>query len=506
MKPFDLREAGPDGAFDTADDVIHPLAVTPTYTAGTTIGLLIQDGPLTNGHYRFTANSSLKDLDGNPLDGDGDGIGGDAYVQLFDVTSPPGCVFESSGNDAPATATPLALTENPPASGLWLSQHGLGSLLTTSDVDYWSFTASAGDVVSVSVDRYQDSGVTTSLTLLDSNGNGCDSSYSDGPNGGSFISHYAIQTDGTYYVRVGSANNGTGTYETHVDLTRGIQQESDRGYSNDSVLGANAITLTPNGSGHIGATVAGTVMASTGSNTDKDLFLLGTLNAGNVVDLSVSLPTTSTLAPNVTLVDANGAALADENAPPVDGQFLATISTDGVYYAKIESGDGGTPGPWAQYLLNVDVTDLTLPKVTSVSPLPDDNGTTTAVIDRLAVTVSKDLDPATVASGSFDLRAAGPDGQFDTADDVVFSLAADSTYTSGTSVGLVVQDGPLPNGQLPFYRQGHDCGSRGQSAGRQRPWDGRSRLCSACSTSGCRRTSCWKGPTTTRKIRRRRWR
>ena len=93
------------------------------------------------------------------------------------------------------------MTEDPAGSGLWLSQHGLGSLSTTSDQDYWSFTASAGDVVSVSVDPYQQSGVTTDVTLLDGDGDYLSDVYNGGPNDASFISHYAIPASGTYYVR-----------------------------------------------------------------------------------------------------------------------------------------------------------------------------------------------------------------------------------------------------------------------------------------------------------------
>ena len=81
------------------------------------------------------------------------------------------------------------MTEDPAGSGLWLSQHGLGSLSTRSDEDYWSFTASAGDVVSVSVDPYQQSGVRTDVTLLDGYGSYLSDTYYGGPNDAAFVSH-----------------------------------------------------------------------------------------------------------------------------------------------------------------------------------------------------------------------------------------------------------------------------------------------------------------------------
>ena len=43
---------------------------------------------LPDGHYRFTADTTLTDRSGNPLDGDGDGSGGDVYQRVFDVALP----------------------------------------------------------------------------------------------------------------------------------------------------------------------------------------------------------------------------------------------------------------------------------------------------------------------------------------------------------------------------------------------------------------------------------
>ena len=204
---FDLREAGPDGAFDTADDKVYSVAVDSSVTSPTTIGLLITDGPLATGHYRFTAKSTILDLAGNPLEGNGNGTGGDDYVRVFDVRFAVGVRVEGPDDDTQDTATPLAMTEDPAGSGLWLSQHGLGNLSTTSDYDYWSFTASAGDVVSVSVDPYQQSGVTTNVYLFDDGWNHYWGAYYGGPNDASFLSHCTIPVSETYYVYVSSEGN-----------------------------------------------------------------------------------------------------------------------------------------------------------------------------------------------------------------------------------------------------------------------------------------------------------
>ena len=729
LNAWDLREAGLDGVFDTSDDVVYRLVLDPTYTSGLSIGLLIEDGPLGNGHYRFTANSTITDRSVNALDGNGDGVGGDAYQHIFDVSLPLGMVFEGRSNNSLVTATPLPLREDPAGSGLWLSEQGLGSIEPADDVDYWSFEALAGDVVSVSVDT-PDSDLNPYVELRNAGDGGLVGDHDAGPWSDAFISHYVIDSSGTYYVLVCRGywwDTTPGSYQVHVELARGIQQESDGGYSNDSTGGANTLSLALGSPGHRVATVSGMVMEPEWGNTDEDLYGWGTINAGNVVELNVRLPSTSTLVPKVSLVDSAGVAVTDEDGDPNDGHFLGTIAVTGMYYGKIESpmprvswfygghwyvaldwgmgwndaeayaqgmgghlvtindaaenewlrstfvgsgqtwwigltdqvvegtwewssgeavgytnwatgqpdswddwyggeadggvlqGDGtwadyhvgrgfgslaelevnrGSPGPRAQYLLDVDVVDLVPPQVMAVSPVPAPGGSTDKVVDRLTVTVSEDLEASTVnavnpligqynghyylltptamtwgdaeayaqglgghlvtindaaeqayvqqwfwasspwigltdqmvegtwewssaeavgytnwapgqpnnwdewwggeadsvfmqadgmwvdfrgdhpfwglvelesvidsdgdgvpdvvdvypsdALNAWDLREAGLDGVFDTSDDVVYRLVLDPTYTSGLSIGLLIEDGPLGNGHYRF--------------------------------------------------------
>ncbi|MHB1035438.1 MAG: S8 family serine peptidase [Pirellulales bacterium] len=81
-----LMAAGPDRAFDTADDVNYALTVSPPYADGLGAGLVITGGPLPPGEYRFSANAdALTDLAGDRLDGDGDGQPGGAYARRFTV-------------------------------------------------------------------------------------------------------------------------------------------------------------------------------------------------------------------------------------------------------------------------------------------------------------------------------------------------------------------------------------------------------------------------------------
>lgn len=79
---YDFREAGPDGLFDSPDDVLYGLI--PHYTFGAvqaTVDVVVTGGVLPSGNYRLriSGNTSIHDLAGNKLDGDNDGIdGGDS--------------------------------------------------------------------------------------------------------------------------------------------------------------------------------------------------------------------------------------------------------------------------------------------------------------------------------------------------------------------------------------------------------------------------------------------
>ncbi|MBT9456787.1 MAG: right-handed parallel beta-helix repeat-containing protein, partial [Burkholderiaceae bacterium] len=81
---YELRSAGADGLFNTADDQL--IALKPGYSyPATDLTLQLVNGPLADGLYRLTLAGSLFDTAGNALDGNGDGTGGDAYVRTFSI-------------------------------------------------------------------------------------------------------------------------------------------------------------------------------------------------------------------------------------------------------------------------------------------------------------------------------------------------------------------------------------------------------------------------------------
>jgi hypothetical protein len=119
---YELRGAGENGIFGDADDVIFDLA--PHYTAGALSVLLDVAGglPLTP-LYRLSVSgsSTIHDLSGLALDGDGDGQPGGNYVQTT-VVKPAGVTVIAAGGptaiEAGAAATFTLVLDNRPAENV----------------------------------------------------------------------------------------------------------------------------------------------------------------------------------------------------------------------------------------------------------------------------------------------------------------------------------------------------------------------------------------------------
>ncbi len=139
---WELREAGPDTVFNTADDRLVALALAAPYVSGTDISLNLTDGTLTLGRYRFTViDGALLDLDGTA---------NDEFTLDFRAIPPP--VNEIEPNNELAAATPLQLYEDPVGSGLWTSGVAVGTISPQGDGDYWSFPARQGDQLVINLE------------------------------------------------------------------------------------------------------------------------------------------------------------------------------------------------------------------------------------------------------------------------------------------------------------------------------------------------------------------
>ena len=88
------------------------------------------------------------------------------------------------------------------------------------------------------------------------------------------------------------------------------------------------------------------------------------------------------------------------------------------------------------------------PHVTSVTPVP--GFTTKLPLTNAAIAFDKPLLRA-VAAADFDLRAAGPDGKFDSADDLLIPVASIRFNQDNTAIELDFGN-PLPIGKYPLDR------------------------------------------------------
>ncbi len=137
----------------------------------------------------------------------------------FIVTAPTTGLFEGRGNRDFATAVPLALQLDPLGTGLLRTEvYGYGSFDPTNDLDFFKFSAQAGDRVAVNVDPIgtSDSFVHRSAWLMP-NGNTIASDTQSGPGNTAFISNGALTTTGEYFVRVTRGGGTTGSYRVRVD-------------------------------------------------------------------------------------------------------------------------------------------------------------------------------------------------------------------------------------------------------------------------------------------------
>lgn len=101
---YRLLGAGDDDTFDTADDFTIPLSLQSgsMYRVGTNEFNFAISGGMPSSKYRFIVESGgITDPFGNPLDGNGDGTGGDDFVRSFTLVGPTVAynVSVSSGDD-----------------------------------------------------------------------------------------------------------------------------------------------------------------------------------------------------------------------------------------------------------------------------------------------------------------------------------------------------------------------------------------------------------------------
>jgi methionine-rich copper-binding protein CopC len=423
-----LRDAGADGILGNGDDVIYPLTASLPGPGGRSVAFAIANPPLQPGKYRFQTTSGLLDTNSTALP---------VFTRDFVIANPALGKIETPNNSTLVNATPLPTAESPAGSGFFTA-FAVGTFSSTSDVDYWSFNAEAGDVLTVRVES-ESQGVYPQIYLQNSAG-GNINTFSGDYTGVALFQNLTISTPGTYYLRVFS-NNNRSRYWMRLDQSRGPQMESE---SNDTQGSANAVNLAFSPGLYQGHMVGSLPVADTAG----DFFKLGTLNVGNSISVTALFPTGSVLNASQTVlgVQLNGNTV--DLVTNTTGNLNYTVVSNGIHYIHVT-----TPNPnlRAQYLLNIAVVDGVPPVITAAN-LPAEGTTTTAIVDRFTLNFSEDIYALSLSnSANYELRSAGPDGIFGTADDALYHVVVGPAgYTSGLTASYSITDGPLQVGNYRF--------------------------------------------------------
>jgi len=266
---------------------------------------------------------------------------------------------ENEPNGTAATASPIAGT-NVVVRGM---------LYPNGDVDFYSFTASAGDRVYAAAMTSFSAGSSTDsqLTLLASDGTTVIEFDDDN---GSFaalsssIAGATIPSSGTYYVKVNDFTAGTTSqrgYELHFRLQSGAPTPEVE--SNDTPATANPLPANGWVSGTRDPALA----------TEQDWYAI-TLNAGDTVYLSLDLDperdgTTwngrlgfalfGDAGNQVLVVDDAGTGDVSPNPNRPSEAMFFTVKAAGTYYAFVDSASAAVGGPTATYHLSVSVHPAT---------------------------------------------------------------------------------------------------------------------------------------------------
>jgi hypothetical protein len=322
---FDLQEPGVDAFLRLFD------------ASGTELGA--SDGGL---NYTFAAAGtyyvgvSSYDNEGyDPVTGAGDAPSGNFGEYRLNTIQIP-----TDADDQITEARALAL--GTPASG---------TIGTGSDVDMFSFHATAGRPMSVDLDRGVSGVADAILRVFDASGNELAADQGgqapgEGPNNEAYV-QFLPNTTGTYYVGVSGSNNrfydpqsgggdqpvGSSTGAYTVTLAE-IPNDPD-----DQVAEAQSVALGSIGTGAIGAP------------SDVDLYKF-TAGAGQRIALDLDRPAGSGLDSILRLFDANGNELLRSDDDPAPGEgpgaesYLEFLTrTAGTYYVGVSANANDSYSP-----------------------------------------------------------------------------------------------------------------------------------------------------------------
>ena len=426
---YDLRTAGTDGAFDTADDGVYTIDCQ-NYATGLAASYFIADGPLQPGAYRFIARSSIQSRFGKALI--------PSYERRFTISRFDGYIVEGRSNDTLENATLLPLVGD-----LLQAASARGNVSGSSDVDYWTFTGNAKDRLLLAIETPGSPANSSLLFRVRKPDGAVLTEFTTANRGWGQSSAIELPTSGIYSVEVRFNNQYTGEYRFKVVMATppmSVEQED-----NGSIAGATALPLAPSGTAQVGS-----AMGYIRFNGDLDYFNLGTLTNGSTVFINARLPVGSDLAPVVSLYDAsNGYLVEAGSGRPFDGVSEVRITQTGTYYAVVRGASGGG-GLDAFYILdaqvvptgsvlfpNLQVTDITLP-------------TGSEILSGQSVTFSfnvKNVGSAATPTGDWTDRVVlSANTILGDADDVQLGIYAHSGALDSAAGYLVTRSATLPEG------------------------------------------------------------
>ena len=312
-----------------------------------------------------------------------------------------------------------------------------GNLTDSSDWDYYRFTASYGErIVIVSEGPPGASSAGRYYTLYYPGGSQVAAVGGDAL-GRATSAPYLVTVPGTYYLRVSKNYLSDWEYRFRVTkLAPGVQYETENnvnlGNADGLVFEAAAGALTASVAGYLPTNDSGGV----------DYFLLGNLSPGNEIAVDFTAPELSALGAVLQVRRSDNSVVAGSEAG--DAQLAFTVVESDTYYLSVS---GNPKGIYSQYLVDIEVGDSVPPMVVAVD-LPAEGSSVSFVDSVFGVTFSEDMSPATVVdAANYDLRGAGLDGTFDTADDEIYAVTPRS-YSSGLTASFDIPDGPLQPGPL----------------------------------------------------------
>ncbi|MEK7675632.1 MAG: Ig-like domain-containing protein, partial [Verrucomicrobiota bacterium] len=369
---YELRSAGADGAFGTADDELYQVQCAPAYSSGLSASYFVPDGPLQPGQYRFVAKRALTDRAGNALAAD--------YARQFAVAGVAGFVVENRSNEARETATVLEPLVEDGVGGGVRAGWGRGRMVFNADSDWWSFTGRAGDWLSLVAET---PGVnpwaSISYNLYGPDGNWV---WGNGTSGSPWqVGTLSLPADGTYTLQVTSGNLSSPDYQFRIVLGHPPLQMESEDNGGVGVANVPSLVLTD---GHRWASILGLAWAG-----DNDFYALGNLSAGTVVSLKLSQPAYSSLAAVLRVYDAGGNVLANGEPGATNLTYTLPEGVSGACYAAVGASEGAV---WLKtaYVVDIDLGDAQPPVITA-SSWPEEGTTSTGILQVFTLSFSEDL-------------------------------------------------------------------------------------------------------------------